>query len=41
VAQGIERVNERIGLCGFWRGARRAADTVLVCFWQHDRGWDP
>jgi len=36
VAQGIERVNERIGLCGFWRGARRGVDTVFVCFWQHE-----
>ena len=32
VAQGIERVNERIGLCGFWRGARKSVDTVFVCF---------
>ena len=36
VAQGIERVNEKIGFCGFWRGARRSVDTVFMCFWQHE-----
>jgi len=36
VAQGVEGSDERISLLGFWWIARRAADTVFLCFWQHE-----